>query len=643
MPTREKPIDIVLILLKHLNQRNPDPTPQSNPDLLHNTLKKIKAVLEDIKDDSIPRFNHCNEALIEKLTQLESYIADEDKIKDNINWIEENLGEIQDLKTRIQRLELGKKPPQEDQSVDEAKKDSRDWLQLRVEENILNSLAMDHLQRSYDVLDIQLKLCLLCLAIFPQEKVKKKSLIYWWIGEGLISKSRVKSAVEVGEGVFLKLIEKGLIQPYSKNPKKPIVDGCTMHPWIRRMLIAAAKKAYFFDFDDAGKINVDNNNDLKSQRVCLVLGSDIVKEEELFTIFNVNVDYLSLKAKLFSKFRKLVVVQLGRWQNSTEHHIEVDGEEFLKELGAQKHLRYLSLHGISRITALPPSIVKCVNLEILDLRACHNLERLPSDIGALRKLTHLDVSQCYLLESMPKGIEKISSLQVLKGFVIGRSRKNPCKLGDLGQLKKLRKLSIHIGSNAVTEEGELNKLKEITSLRILTISWGQVGTKTAPNGQAPQLTETASFKMRSFSFPPKLVKLDLRCLPQEKAPEWLKPSNMEELKRLYIRGGALVRLDPEENKKWKVEILRLKYLKNLKLEGKILQKDFPDLVYFEKIKCRQIGPYLDDNTQYETNVEWNNAEGWEELRRKLESTSTIRRENQDNDERDETLPEINSQ
>lgn len=219
MPTREKPIDIVLILLKHLTQSNPDPTPQSNPDLLDNTVNKIKDVLEEIKDDLIPRFNHCNEALIKKLTQLESYIGDEDKIEENISGIEQNLREIRNLKEQIQLPELGKKPPQEDQSVDEAKKDSRDWLQLRVEENILNSPAMVHLQRSYDVLDIQLKLCLLCLAIFPQEKVKKKSLIYWWIGEGLISKSRVKSAEEVGEGVFLKLIEKGLIQPYSKNQK----------------------------------------------------------------------------------------------------------------------------------------------------------------------------------------------------------------------------------------------------------------------------------------------------------------------------------------------------------------------------------------------------------------------------------------
>ncbi|KAL7216112.1 hypothetical protein ACSBR1_028118 [Camellia fascicularis] len=68
---------------------------------------------------------------------------------------------------------------------------------------------MANLQLSYDALDIQLKVCLFCLSIFPEKAVvKKKQLIYWWIGEGLISKSKDKSAEEVGEGVFMKLLRR---------------------------------------------------------------------------------------------------------------------------------------------------------------------------------------------------------------------------------------------------------------------------------------------------------------------------------------------------------------------------------------------------------------------------------------------------
>ncbi|KAI8007236.1 Disease resistance RPP13-like protein 4 [Camellia lanceoleosa] len=295
-----------------------------------------------------------------------------------------------------------------------------------------------------------------------------------------------------------------------------------------------------------------------------------------------------------------LLVDWERWQTSAKQPIEVENGDFLNNLGAKKHLRYLSLQGISRITTLP-SIARCVNLEILNLRACHNLESLPSDIGSLRKLTHLDVSQCFLLEGMPKGIEKLSSLQVLKGFVIGHTKKNLSKLGDLVQLKKLRKLSIQVGSNAVIKEDELEEFKKIITFRVLTISWGKVAL-------ASKNVFLISTKVGDTS------------------PEWLKPSNLEGLKKLYIRGGKLDALHLEENEKWKVKILRLKYLKNLKIEAEFLQQNFPNLVYFEKFNCHEIGRQSSELIQYEKNVEWNNDEAWEALYEKLKPTSTSEEE-----------------
>lgn len=53
------------------------------------------------------------------------------------------------------------------------------------------------------------------------------------------------------------------------------------------------------------------------------------------------------------------------------------------------------------------------------------------------------LSECYLLEGMSKGIEKLTRLQVLKGFVIGNTTKTPYTASDLASLKNLRRLSIH--------------------------------------------------------------------------------------------------------------------------------------------------------------------------------------------------------
>lgn len=126
-------------------------------------------------------------------------------------------------------------------------------------------------------------------------------------------------------------------------------------------------------------------------------------EEKLQTIFNVNESYPDFILEWFSKLRDVKVLYLGKWQNTAKHHIEVEGVEFFEGLRNMKHLRLLSLQGISRITELPDSIRMLSSLRISDLRACHNLEVLPKGMGSLKQLTHLDVSRCYLLNHMPKG------------------------------------------------------------------------------------------------------------------------------------------------------------------------------------------------------------------------------------------------
>ncbi|KAM1359870.1 disease resistance RPP13-like protein 4 [Malus sylvestris] len=603
---------------------------KSMPKLL-DLLKRAKAVVKDPEavgllgleekllqmenKELLPKVKLFDQTLSKQFTALERGLGkiilgaeitsmSEKDMKNTLDLMKESVDQI--FKDTIPLVERMTAPgpisePQVHRSkVDQSgldQKMSQEWSQLGLADKIYETPAMAKTRRTYEDLEsMDLKLCFLSFSIFPDGSVmKKRPLIYWWIGEGFITSTQHKTAEEVGEDIFEKLMRKGLINKTgSKASSCPFVKSCALNPWIRRMLVSLASKARLFHFDSEWR-RMPSYDTLTCRRACLVYnnqirqGDDGPRVDDLLTVFNVNVQYLGLKREWLNKLKKVAVLQLGRWQDSATHHIEVDDEDFvnqedvgfLKGLGTQnKHLKYLSLRGISRITQLPSSILNLISLEILDLRACHNLETMPSDISALRKLTHLDMSECYLLERMPKGLDKLSSLQVLKGFLLGPSKNSPCKLGDLAKLKNLKRLSIHMGNESEVQKGELNKLKDISSLCRLKISWGLVS------------SELKDQIANEFSFPPpNLEKLDLQGIPLEHVPRWLNPGQLGNLKKLYIRGGELSSLDHGvTGAVWKVEILRLKYLKKWDKDWQKLKGSFPHLQHWdvEEAHCCEI-------------------------------------------------------
>ncbi|XP_062223805.1 disease resistance RPP13-like protein 4 [Phragmites australis] len=469
---------------------------------------------------------------------------------------------------------------------------SEQWKRLEIERKILESPTMSNLQLSYDNLDLQLKLCLLCFSIFPENSIiSKRAMIHWWIGEGLVAATRSQTAEDVGNDCFEKLIAREMIEPvYQKRSCG--VNQCKLHAWIRRMLITVARQARFFEFDSDGNATWDFSS---THRVCVVEEHQAEIEAasprnqfdpDLLTIFNVNERYLQFEKSWFLDLRKIAVLQLGRWHNLYRHHIEVDSTEFLEGLQSSKQLKYLCLRGISRITELPASIGELSNLRILDLHACHNLERLSESIVSLQMLTHLDVSECYLLEGMPRGIGLLTELQVLKGFVIGCSTGiYNCRVTELTRLKNLKKLSIYIGSKVAVTENELNELENIKGLCVLKITWAVSLSK---KGGAHQTSEATSL-LTSLSLPPNLEKLDLRCFPGEKMPGWLSPSMLLRLKRLYFTGGMLSTFgDKSMSEAWNVEILRLKFLNDLSVQWTQVHDIFPNLMFLEVFKCRKL-------------------------------------------------------
>ncbi|KAI6670287.1 hypothetical protein NL676_005172 [Syzygium grande] len=85
---------------------------------------------------------------------------------------------------------------------------SKEWRELENESKFKN-LLMRKLQLSHhNTRSSQLKLCLLSFAIFPKNSIiKKRSLIYWWIGQGLVSQRGDKTAEQVGEEIYNVLLK----------------------------------------------------------------------------------------------------------------------------------------------------------------------------------------------------------------------------------------------------------------------------------------------------------------------------------------------------------------------------------------------------------------------------------------------------
>lgn len=480
---------------------------------------------------------------------------------------------------------------------------------LHLGHKFLYSSVFTEFKEAFEDLDIKLKHCLLCFAIVPENVVvKKRLLINWWVGECLVDPpdNGEKTDEEIADEILKELTSKGFIEAV-KERHKLVANRYKMRSRMRYLVIILATEAGFFDYDFNGILT---ENSTRCSRNYLLKAEDGTPEqlelEKLQTIFNVNNPFPFLKFEWFSKMKNVEVLYLGRWQSSGKYHIEVASTEFWKGLRNMKRLRLLSVQGISGITELPDSVCKLTTLRILDLKACHNLEALPDKIALLKQLTHLDISECYLLDGLPKGLAHLSKLQVLKGFLIGNSKRgSPCTVEDLIGLRKLGKLSINTSSEAFPTTQELQALGKLEALQKLAIAWSMMKEENGGTGNSDdkgdntrQLCGAAKLKKKvlrrlsTLKDPEtpeplsKLEKLVFQCFPREELPGWLIPGKLQSLKKLYIRGGKLKNLGKtEENEKWKVEILCLKYLEEFKMDWKEeLSPSFPDLIVLENDK-----------------------------------------------------------
>ncbi|KAH7854957.1 hypothetical protein Vadar_019582 [Vaccinium darrowii] len=488
------------------------------------------------------------------------------------------------------------------------------------ETRVAHTGGFDSLLEAFRNLPEPLQHCLLCFFKFPQEAtIKKMTMIYLWIGQGYTfrhlhgrgEKEELPREEDAGNEIFDELIEKGFIEPIYQNSSL-VPDSCKMSLFVRSSLYKEAENS---GFTSNGTLDLDHRFVCGDQpgHSCLI---------------NVGEAIINCEPQIFENMKHIQSLYFGRWQSSATHHIELADTKILLGLNKVTSLKFLSLRGISLITKLPKFIAGRNDLKILDLQACHNLEEIPDNIGFLKNLTHLNMSECYFLEHMPKSLAQLSNLEVLKGFFIGELKnKQTCTLKDLSRLLKLRKLNIYTSVKNFPDMSEVETLGKFESLQKLTISWGGCSLQGETYSKIEEdypTTEQIRRKLPTqreaivaayffpaeaegpLTFPPKLQKLHLQCFPTMTLPHWLKPAKLKVLKKLYITGGQLLDLgqyQKHQGERWNVEILRLKYLNELKLDWIELRIIFPKLNNLHQVDCPKFTNFQCDERGMWTNKE----------------------------------------
>ncbi|KAF0932239.1 hypothetical protein E2562_008745 [Oryza meyeriana var. granulata] len=531
------------------------------------------------------------------------------------------------------------------------KKAHRRWTkreEVRLQK-ILEDAFEKLLSGEFDELKEQWRQCLLKFSVFPVDHhVKKQAVTYWWAAEFRLEHSQAEPKLLDAEEIFDMLCDSGFLEPI-KNRCSGASHGCRVNPMVHWMVKKKARNCVA-DLDERGD---PADVQRKSPVLCLTAGNrerlqmlgrsdnespsqgpqqkepspartpskqisarakeqqndktklELQEFDNKRVILNINAHVYRLPDCLLSHLSdQLIVLQLGRWLNFDDNtYMEAVRLEKMSAIGNLKNLQYLGIRGLSKLTELPKEVKKLQKLKVLDVRGCQNLTSvMSSTVKSLRQLTHLDLTECYMLEHIGREITSLSGLQVFKGFVFGVDagyRNKACRLQDLvGSMKKLRKLSINVTTDANVDKNEMAQLRHLDSLQSLTITWGELPsilTSTERTDEKEELLE----RWTGLVFPPNLVKLDVRCYPTEEIPlKWFEPkgySKPQNLTKLYVRGGAVERLYlPEENN---IVTLRLRYLKEFKMQWGKMFNMMKKLRYVEVV-YKDAKVMKSENTKY---------------------------------------------
>ncbi|KAL6608246.1 hypothetical protein ACP70R_041309 [Stipagrostis hirtigluma subsp. patula] len=341
------------------------------------------------------------------------------------------------------------------------------------------------LTSSYDALPYHLKSCFLYLSVFPRHREMLQTRMVWrWMAEGLIVRSRDMAPEDAGELCFNQLISRSMIQPVTNwvNLNNRI-KTCQVHDLMREIILAnSIEENHLFVLHDqhhspssswtlpSNKVrhlvvittttsagDREHQDDDDDDDTISALESINVSHVRSITVVGDRVPPLSV----LSKMRMLRVLDLEDCPSAKDADLRCVGE--------LRHLKYLGLRRTS-VSKLPASVGRLKFLQTLDLRGT-KVTVLPRGVTKLQKLRHLlagsdmsnyghtataaprpgaNTSTSSSLAALdpwngvrlPEGVDKLRNLHELGRVNVGHGAAARRTLNDIGKMAGLHYLGV---------------------------------------------------------------------------------------------------------------------------------------------------------------------------------------------------------
>ncbi|KAM0043369.1 putative leucine-rich repeat domain superfamily, winged helix-like DNA-binding domain superfamily [Helianthus debilis subsp. tardiflorus] len=330
--------------------------------------------------------------------------------------------------------------------------------------------------KRYDDLRIDLKPCLLYLALFPKDyNVPVRRLLRLWLAEGFVERN--PSPEDVVQKHFEDLVDQGMIQ-ITKFRSDNSPKQCCLVPEFHDYLLPKAQEIGLFSIHHNLEHLEDAAGPFGVRRMIQQMGPTTGALTNSNSVWAHKLDPSILRSYVsFNRPRKdmpaiEVGLLLGRIVNSDFRLLKVlDLEGVNRPTLPNKldHLYLLKYLGLRRtyLDNLPESVGKLYHLETLDLKHT-NIDSLPNSIWKLKHLRYLNLNNVRL--SMPPSSS--STLVTLWGLVLD-DKISANELEGLLMLLNLRELGIKFQLTTRSQGVLLNwiqKLVDLQSLRLFSVN-----------------------------------------------------------------------------------------------------------------------------------------------------------------------------